>query len=260
MTRGVDLDDPKLTLLRRDLMRTKPALQLTNDDWYARLERIDGTTPPGVRVEIGTGGGCMETRIPGLVKTDVQPLPFVSCVCRAEELPFARNSVAAIYMINVLHHVLEPRRFLADAAQVLKPGGICALIEPQVTPFSRIIYRYFHPEPFEPEAERWELPPSGPLSGGNDALPWIIFVRDRPAFEREFPDLTIEHIESHTSITRLFSGGVMMRSLLPDRLYPPLLALEGRMPAPVRDRLALFMTVVLRKAGDGHSRPHAARG
>lgn len=248
LTRGLNLDDPQTTVLRRDLAKRKKSLALCNLDWYSQLAEFDKTAPKGVRLELGSGGGHLDEHIPGLVKTDLLPLPFVDVVCAAESLPFENSSVAAIYMINVLHHVLEPRKFFQEATRVLKPGGIVVLIEPAVTPFSRVVYRYFHPEPFDPRALQWELDPSGPLSGGNDALPWIIFCRDRARFQQEFPKLEIEGLHPHTSVSRLLCGGVLMRSLLPNFCFPALIGFDHLSPSWMRRTISLFMTIVLRRS------------
>ena len=61
----------------------------------------------------------------------------------------------------------------------------------------------------------WEFASSGPLSGANGALPWMVFVRDRAEFEREFPELEVARIEPFLAFRYLVSGGVSMRSLMP---------------------------------------------
>ena len=245
-TRGLDLDDPETSIRRRQLAKTKRALHLSYIRWYKMFAAIDRTAPPGARVELGSGGGFLEEYIPGLVTTDLLPLPFVQKVCAAEQLPFENGSVGAIYLINVLHHVAEPRRFFAEAERVLTPGGVVAMIEPYVSTFSRFIYTYVHHEPFDPRAESWELPPSGPLSGGNDALPSNIFVRDRTLFEQRHPNLTIERIAPHTCISHLLSGGVTMRSFVPAATIPLFQKLEGGM-GPLMRHLGVFATILLRK-------------
>jgi len=56
---------------------------------------------------------------------------------------------------------------------------------------------------------------SGPLSGANDALPWIIFVRDRLKFEQEFPQWQIELINPIMPFRYLVSRGVFLSNLAP---------------------------------------------
>jgi hypothetical protein len=100
------------------------------------------------------------------------------------------------------------------------------MIEPWVCGWSRLIYGHFHHEAFLPEADSWEIPESGPLSGANGALPWIIFVRDRKVLDRKLPELEIEEISPMMPLRYLVSGGVSMRNLVPGVTYNFWRALE----------------------------------
>jgi hypothetical protein len=120
-----------------------------------------------------------------------------------------------IVMTNVLHHFSQPRLFFTEATRCVRSGGVISMVEPWVTPWSRFVYSRFHHEPLEPGARSWELSTCGPLSGANDALPWIIFARDRLKFEQEFPDWRIETIKPIMPFRYLVSGGVSLRSLCP---------------------------------------------
>ncbi len=246
-TRGLDLDDPETTVRRRDLALSKKSLNLSYRKWYAQFQEIDRMAPPGIRLELGSGGGFLAEVIPGLVTTDVLPLPFVDMVCQAEDLPQADGTVGAIFMINVLHHVCDVDRFFKEAQRVLVDGGVVAMIEPYVSPFSRVVYTHLHHEPFETSAPSWKLEASGPLSGGNDALPWNIFVRDRAIYDRRYPGLVVEEVRPHTFLSHLLSGGVTLRSLVPAAAIPLLQALESRLGPSIR-HVAVFATIVLRKS------------
>ena len=118
-------------------------------------------------------------------------------------------------MVNLLHHVADASRCLDETARCVRPGGAFAAIEPWVSPWSRVVYRRLHHEPFDPGAAGWRLPPGGPLSGANGALPWILFQRDRERFEREHPRWRLERVEPITPFRYLLSGGISMRSLMP---------------------------------------------
>ena len=106
------------------------------------------------------------------------------------------------------------------------------MIEPWVTPWSRLVYTKLHYEPFDPEMAHWEFPESGPLSGANNALPWILFVRDRDQFEREFPMWSIQSMRPMMPIRYLVSGGVGFRALMPG-LGLWLVANDGKTPTAV---------------------------
>ena len=99
------------------------------------------------------------------------------------------------------------------------------MIEPWRTCWSEWVYTHLHPEPFLPEAD-WEIPDSGPLSGANGALPWIVFERDRQIFQSRHPQWRINKIEPMMPVAYLASGGVSMRSLMPGWLYRPVRGME----------------------------------
>src|SRR5439155_11838663 len=121
----------------------------------------------------------------------------------------------AIAMTNVLHHLPRVREFLAESARCVRSGGVLTLIEPWVSAWSKRVYKGAHHEPFVPRAMRWEFETSGPLSGANGALPWIIFQRDRQQLEQEFPEWHVESVRPMMPLRYLLSGGVSMRSLVP---------------------------------------------
>jgi SAM-dependent methyltransferase len=248
LTRGMALDDPRTTALRREIVRSKPFLRRLYGDWYRALA---AAVPPGEGgvLELGSGAGFLAEFVPGLITSDVFACPGVQRVVDARELPFAPGELRAILMTDVLHHVSEARRFFAGAARCVRPGGVVSMIEPWVTPWSRVVYRRLHHEPFRPEAAEWEFPASGPLSGANGALPWIIFERDRAVFEREFPHWRIAGIRPQMPLRYLLSGGVSMRSLLPGAAYGAARGVE-RLLSPLMRRLGMFAHVTLVRTGE----------
>lgn len=252
LTRGLALDDPATTALRRRIVREKPFLRRLYLDWYRALAHAV-PRPVGehdMALELGSGGGFLaETGlIPGLITSDVMPVPGVDRVIDARRLPMPDASLRAIVMVDVLHHIAEPRIFLREASRCVRSGGVMTMIEPWVTPWSRLVYRCLHHEPFRPEAPSWEFPPAGALSGANGALPWILFARDRAKFHREFPGWRDgpESIRPMMPVRYLLSGGVSMRSLMPGWSYPLWAAIEGA-ARPFRSLTAMFAHVTLRR-------------
>jgi SAM-dependent methyltransferase len=159
-------------------------------------------------------------------------------------MPVRDGSLRAIVMTNVLHHLARPRRFFAGAARCVKPGGSIIMIEPWATPWGRWVYTHLHHEPFDPEAPRWEFPQTGPLSGANGALPWILFARDRESFEQDFPMWKVRAIRPIMPFRYLVSGGVSLRSVSPGWTFEMWSALE-RCLAPWAHRLGMFAHIVL---------------
>ncbi|MBW8877106.1 MAG: methyltransferase domain-containing protein [Acidobacteria bacterium] len=243
LTRGLDLDDPRTTHLRRRILAEKRFLRRIYEEWYAALA-ASLPAGEGAVLELGSGAGFLADFVPGLVRSEVFYAPGIDAVLDGLALPFAAGSLRAIAMTNVLHHLPRPTRFFAEAARCVHAGGVVTMIEPWVTPWSRWVYTRLHHEPFEPAAAEWELPGGGPLSGANGALPWILFQRDRERFAREAPEWRVRAIEPLMPLRYLVSGGVSLRGLVPAGTYPLWRGVE-RALSPWRQRLAMFAHVVL---------------
>ena len=186
LTRGLDIDNPCTTHLRAQIIQEKRFLRQIYQEWYQSIVTVL-PLGQGAVLELGAGGGFMSNFVPDLITSELFYSPNIRAVLDGSRLPFVAKSLRAIVMTNVLHHLSQPRLFFAEATRCVRSGGVVAMIEPWVTPWSRLVYTRLHHEPFEPETPSWDLPTSGPLSGANDALPWIIFARDRAKFEQEFP-------------------------------------------------------------------------
>jgi len=166
-------------------------------------------------LELGSGAGFLQNFIPGLITSEVFKCSSSSIVLDGCFLPFCNGVLKGIVMTDVFHHISQPRKFLEEATRCVREGGVLVMIEPWVTPWSQWAYQKLHHEPFRPHAKAWEFLRSGPLSGANGALPWIIFKRDRTLFEQEFPEWKIQMIKLGMPFRYLISGGVSLRSLMP---------------------------------------------
>jgi SAM-dependent methyltransferase len=218
LTRGMDINDPCTTELRREILQQKPFLSKIYEEWY----RIIAAAIPagsGRVLELGSGAGFMRERIPDVIGSEVFFCSHVDLVLDARQLPFQDASLRAIVMTDVLHHIPDVAQFLREALRCLCPMGRIVMVEPWVTPWSSLIYRKFHHEPFAPEAPEWNFPETGPLSGANGALPWMVFGRDRERFQREFSEFLIEDIQPLMPFSYLLSGGVSMRSIVPGWMW-----------------------------------------
>jgi SAM-dependent methyltransferase len=247
LTRGLDIDSPETTHLRTRILQNKPFLRRIYQEWY---KGIASAVPQGAGevLELGSGGGFLKRYIPDLVTSDVFPIPKVSLVVDAHYLPFTSQALRAVVMTNVLHHLSNVQQFFREAARCVRPGGVVAMIEPWVTPWSRLIYTWLHHEPFQPNAPAWELPPAGPLSGANGALPWILFERDQQAFTEAFPEWDITEVTPLMPFRYLVSGGVSLRNLMPGFTYHFWRGLEEVL-RPWMSTWAMFAKIVLVRQG-----------
>jgi hypothetical protein len=171
-------------------------------------------------LELGSGAGFLADYVPDVITSEVLLCRGVKAIIDARQLPFRKSSLKAIVMIDVFHHVPEIRPFLEEAERSLRSGGTIIMIEPWLSRWSRFIYTHLHHEPFDPKSRSWSFPTSGPLSGANGALPWIVFERDREIFTRDFPNLEIRQVRPMMPFCYLVSGGVSMRQLMPKALFP----------------------------------------
>ncbi len=246
LTKGHDLDDPATTELRKSIINNKPFLKKVYRYWYSEIEK---NLPPvdGPVLELGTGAGFLKDVISDLITSDMMAIEGTDLTCSALDIPLAKESLRAIVMINVLHHINDADAFFDEASRCIKPGGTVIMIEPWLTPWSKFVYTNFHHEPFEPEATSWKLPDSGPLSGGNDALPWIIFNRDIKQFGKKHNSWSIKSNSPCMPISYLLSGGVAMRSLAPGWSHAPISYIERHLPDTILKKIAMFSIIVLNK-------------
>ena len=215
-----DLDDPRTTLLRRDIILSKPFLKKVYEEWYVLIKERLSDIPEGDVLEIGSGGGFFKDVFPNVITSDIMTLSCCDRCIDALDLPFDNESLSAITMVNVFHHLPDCARFLSEAQRTLKDGGKLVMVEPSNSFWSRLIYKNLHHEPFITETIAWTIESSGPLSGANSALPWKVFQRDIELVKTNYPQLQIKTLSYQFPFSYLLSGGVSMKALSPSVAYP----------------------------------------
>ncbi len=239
------LNNPELTIQRNEFIRQSRFINLIYREWYT-LIKTELVNSEGMVLEIGSGAGFMEDYIKRLIKSDVFYLPFINAVIDGKDMPFADDSLSAVVATDVLHHIPEAHRFLSETNRVLKTNGRMVLIEPWVTKWSSFIYRNLHHEPFIPDAVKWEFSSDGPLSSSNQALPWIIFNRDRHVFIKDFPTLQIEKIKPFMPFRYILSGGFSTPAIMPRWTFNIWKSFEGLFNS-VMDFWGMFALIILQK-------------
>jgi SAM-dependent methyltransferase len=210
----------------REIWQRKPALRAIYADLY---RRIRARCRPGRALEIGGGSGNLKEHAPDVVSTDIAFAPWLDVVCDAQRLPFAAATFENVVMVDVLHHIERPVRFLAEAERVLVPGGRLVFCEPAITPVSGAFYRLFHPERVDMRVDPLA---NGPLTKGRDpfesnqAIPTLLVGRFRRALAERFPALRLLHLDRLSFAAYPLSGGFRAWSLLPRFAAGPLLGLE----------------------------------
>lgn len=157
LTRDLDLDDPELRLLHREIVLSKIFLKRVYEEWYSLIvSRLPAESPRVL--EIGSGPGFMRQICPSLITSEVFPLAGIDRVEDATALSFDDGSLDAIVMTDVLHHIPNVETFFLEASRYLRPDGRIFMIEPWRTLWSEWVYCRFHHEPCDPTVVDWRSP------------------------------------------------------------------------------------------------------
>jgi len=247
LVRDLDIDAPETTGQVYELIREKNFLSQIYASWYREIAKSLPIDVYGPVTELGSGGGFMKNFIPDLITSEILRITSVDIILDGTRLPFKKNSLRGIVMIDVLHHIPDVSSFFKEALCRLKPGGVVVMIEPWITSWSKFILPYFHHEPVDIHAPDWGLPSGGgPLSKSNQALPWIVFNRDLHRFKECYLGWNLPNIRLHSPFSYILSGGVSLKSLLPGNFYPACLFVE-KLLTPFMPVIAMFATISIKK-------------
>ena len=231
------------------MIRRKGSLRRLYREIYQRYANCVSRSPAfGLVVELGSGGGFAKDVIPEIITSDTLPYEGVDQVIDAAGMPFPDESVRTICMTNVFHHIPDVEAFLREARRCLVPGGRVLIVDQHPGWISTPIYRRMHHEPFRMDADQWSFDTTGPLSGANGALTWIVFRRDRERFQALFPQLELVRYEPNSPIRYWLSGGLKPWSLLPSWAFGLATALDRALVA-VAPETGSFVDVELMKRG-----------
>jgi SAM-dependent methyltransferase len=210
---------PEELQIQRAAWERRPLLRAVYTDWF---ERIDDelSVVEGPTVELGCGIGAFKEFRDQTISTDVMPTPWTDAVVDAQELPYEDSSVANLVLIDVLHHLPRPHRFLSEAERVLRPNGRLVMVEPYCSPISTVLYKLFHFERTDLEADAFgaESQSKSDPFDSNQALPTLMFWRQPERFRLNHPRLEIVRRERFSLVAWPLSGGFTGRQLVPHRL------------------------------------------
>ncbi len=231
---------------RREVWQSKEIVRRLYHRWYGI---IGDAIKPGTILEIGGGSGNLKEFFPDVMSSDIIFVPWLDVVADAHHLPFQKESFDNIILFDVLHHLIDPAGFFRQAQRALKQKGRIVLMEPYISWASFFIYRFLHTEGLIWNIDPFKKGYSGKDRNhlhGNQAMPTLIFERDKYLFAKNFPRLKIIKIEKMDFIIYPLSGGFHHPSLCPLFLYQIFGHLE-KLFNPLKDFLAFRLFVVLEK-------------
>ncbi|MGE0254054.1 MAG: class I SAM-dependent methyltransferase [Alphaproteobacteria bacterium] len=235
----------------RDLWLRKPSLRAVYADLY---QRIAARCVPGSVLEIGAGSGNFKAWAPAVVATDIVAAPWLDTVADAASLPFAAASFDNVVAFDALHHIEYPVLFLEEAARVLRPGGRLIVVDPAITPVSALVYRAFHPEPYDLAASplaRGLPTPNRPVDAANQAFATLLFHRQSAELAHAVPALRLTETRLLSLFAYPLSGGFRRWTLLPAAAVPVLLRCEEVLAPLLAPLMAFRLLAVLVRGGDG---------
>jgi len=247
---NIDVDGKDRLVAHRKMLARKKMLREVFTEFHHIFRKLDNEyfSASGTKIELGAGIAPIRDSYPDVLATDVVPGPHLDRVVDAENMDLPNNSVRVVYGQNCFHHFPHPESFFAELDRVLAPGGGVILLEPYYGPFASFLYkRLFKTEGFDKKYPSWETPVAGPMNGANQALSYIVFVRDRFVFEQKYPTLKVVHQELCGNYFKyLLSGGLNFRQLIPDWMGPVINFLELAL-SPFNRWISLHYIIVVRK-------------
>ena len=238
-------------LSHREIWAAKPVLREVYGHLY---RRIAAACRPGLTIEVGGGSGNFKQFAPDVLSFDIVHEPWLDFVADAQALPLQTSSADNIVMLDVLHHIEYPVRFLREAARVLRPSGRVIFVEPGITPFSNVVFRTLHEEPVDtsvdPLSEGSPDPDKDPYVG-NQAIPTLLTGRYAGRLKQLVPSLELTTAQWLSLLAYPLSGGFKRWSLITAGAARQLLRLEDRVEALLGPICGFRLMAVFEKHSDG---------
>ena len=208
----------------------KPTLRRIYRRFHQRIANCLPSQLDGKVVEIGSGVADITETIPGCIRTDLFPNPWIDQVENAYSLSFSDRSVAVLILFDVFHHLRYPGTALREFSRVLQSKGRVIIFDPDISLIGRLIYGALHPEPLGLQQPiTWYAPESWSsnqidyyAAQGNVHR---IFHKKEFDFERDGLRITFD--KRTADLSYVASGGYSGPQLFPDFFLPLMLALDA---------------------------------
>lgn len=227
----------------------KPVLRLAYRDFHKRIAALIDPSLTGKIVELGSGIGNIRDVIPGVIRTDLFPNPWIDQVENAYALSFAAGEVSHLILFDVFHHLRHPRTALQECRRVLQSGGRVIVFEPYVSALGRLVYGPLHHEPtgfgqpIIPDAPAAFSPAADDYYAAQGNATRVFWQGAHPEILDGWDVIARERIGAWPYA---MTGGYSKPQLYPTALYP-LLTIIDRAAGMLAPLSALRALVVLRK-------------
>jgi SAM-dependent methyltransferase len=134
-------------LLNLERWNQKPLLRIIYQDFHRTIAaQLSGLNSPKV-VELGSGIGNIKEIIPGCLRTDLFPNPWIDQIENAYALSFAEETLSDLILFDVFHHLRYPGTALREFERVLRPGGRVLIFDPFISLMGAVVFGLLHTEP-----------------------------------------------------------------------------------------------------------------
>jgi len=211
--------------IRRNLKswQDKPLLRRLYRSFHEAIAQQLPDRPAACVVELGSGVADVSEVIPGCIRTDFFPNPWIARVENAYSLSFADASVSALILFDVFHHLRYPGTALQECHRVLVPGGRVVLFEPCMSLLGLLVYGLLHEEPLGlRQPIQWHAPEGWSHTDLDDYAAQGNATR---VFLRGEIDVTalgwrVVATRRLSAISYVASGGYSKPQMYPDRAIP----------------------------------------
>lgn len=245
--------DTQATIRNASLIRQNNSLAYWYEAAFKIIFHLLNPRKSSLILEIGSGGSPLKRFFPGLITSDILPLPHVDLVLDCQQINSCvvidDHSLDAIIGFNTLHHISNPLLFLNHASVKLKSQAKVYLLEPFFSTLSTPIYQYLHPESANMSLEEPYIHiRTGPLSSSEQCLPYLLFFKQKTWLEslRSSYDINSLRLIPYSSLSYFVTGGVTLNSHLPLFLYRPFHRIDQLLASNLPNCFASFFIVELR--------------
>ena len=165
----------------------------------------------------------------------------------AGKLPFADETFDVVIAKDSLHHFKDPLKALEEISRVLKPGGSFQISEPYWSLLGRFVFRFLHPEKWDPKVSTLKLESENPWES-NQALLLLLTADFSKELKFKLPNLRLNLYGSTYSLSYLFSGGVFSRTFLSSKFLLVIYNIEKKVMPITQKVLGLNILAEFKKS------------